>query len=137
MTGRELGGAPLAYLGDAVIELWVRKTFLSIGITAPSVCNEEALHFVTARSQSEALSRIEPLLSEVEHDTFKRGRNAHVTVPKSASSAEYHRATGLEALIGALFIDGETERIDELLREAYADTLCGIRSRHGAGGSEK
>lgn len=132
ITGNDLGGASLAYIGDAVIELWVRETLLSLGITTPSVCNTEALHFVTARSQSEAFSHIESMLTDEERDIFRRGRNAHVTTPKSASSAEYHRATGLEALVGALYLDGESERVRKLLRAAYAVELDGLRERHGA-----
>lgn len=131
MTRDELGGASLAYLGDAVIEVWVRETLLNLGIVSPAVCNAEALLFVTARSQSEAFSHIEDMLDEHEHSIFRRGRNAHVTTPKSASVAEYHRATGLEALIGALYIDGRADRIDELLHAAYGAVLADIRARHG------
>lgn len=136
MTRDGLGGASLAYLGDAVIEVWVRETLLRLGIVTPAVCNAEALHFVTARSQSEAFSHIEPILTDCERDIFRRGRNAHVTTPKSASVAEYHRATGLEALIGALYLDGRADRIDELLRAAYDVVLSEIGERHGSGGGE-
>ena len=131
MTKQDYGGASLAYLGDAVIELWVRRTLLQMGIVTPSVCNSEALLFVTARSQSEALSHIEDMLTDDERDIFRRGRNAHVTTPKSASAAEYHRATGLEALMGALYIEGRGERIDELLLSAYGAVLSEMRERHG------
>ncbi len=130
MIENELGGAALAYIGDAVIELWVRETLFSMGVTTPSVCNVEALLFVTARSQSEAFSHIEPRLSAAEVVVFKRGRNAHVTTPKSATPAEYHRATGLEALIGALYLNGERDRADELLREAYREVTEDIAYRH-------
>ena len=137
MVEKELGGAPLAYIGDAVIELWVRETLISMGIRSSAACNAEALLFVTARSQSEAFSHIEPCLSEYEAEIFRRGRNAHVTTPKSATAAEYHRATGLEALIGALYLDGEKARAEELLREAYRDVISGIRARHPADAGKK
>lgn len=127
----ELGGASLAYLGDAVIEVWVRKTLLEHGVTTPAACNAEALSFVTARSQSEAFSRIEDALTERERDLFRRGRNAHVTAPKSASAAEYHRATGFEALVGALYLDGEAGRISELLAAAYGDAVTALSRRRG------
>lgn len=134
MTRYELGGASLAYLGDAVIEVWVRRMLLSLGIVSTAVCNAEALLFVTARSQSEAFSHIEDMLDEYERSVFRRGRNAHVTTPKSASVAEYHRATGFEALIGELYLDGCVERIDELLRSAYDTVISDIRARHGTEG---
>lgn len=130
MTENDIGGASLAYLGDAVIELWVRETLLGIGITLPSACNVEALRFVTARSQSEAFSHIEASLTPDERDIFRRGRNAHVQTPKSASPAEYHRATGLEALVGALYIEGRRDRIRELLEKAYEAELNELRRRY-------
>lgn len=132
MTENGYSGASLAYLGDAVIELWVRETLLRAGITSPASCNAEALRFVTARSQSEAFAHIEPLLTDGERDIYRRGRNAHVTAPKSASTAEYHRATGLEALVGALYLEGRDDRIRELLSEAYRGELEAI----GASGAD-
>ena len=134
MAGNELGGASLAYIGDAVIELWVRRMLLGMGIVTPAVCNSEALRFVTARSQSEAFSHIEGMLTDYEHDIFRRGRNAHVTTPKSASVGEYHRATGFEALVGALHLEGCDERVDELLSAAYADRIDDLRARHSPDG---
>ncbi len=134
MEHNKFGGVPLAYLGDAVIEVWVRKKLLSLGVTTTASCNAEALLFVKARSQSGAFSRVEDMLTEEETDIFRRGRNAHVTSPKSASVAEYHRATGFEALCGALCLDGRTDRVDELLGAAYADVIKDVAARHGGGG---
>ena len=131
MICAEYNGALLAYLGDAVIELWVRKTLMASGVVTPASCNAEALGFVTAHSQSESFSRIEDMLTEEEAETFRRGRNSHVTTPKSAKPAEYHRATGLEALVGALYLSGMQERIDELLSRAYEHVIDDVRVRHG------
>ncbi len=126
----ELTGATLAYLGDAVIELCCRERLISFGITSAAVLSSEALAFVTAKSQSEAFLNIEALLTEEETDVFRRGRNAHVTVPKSASRAEYHRATGMEALFAALYLEGRHERIDELFGIAYKDKIDDVKRRH-------
>ena len=130
MMCAEYNGASLAYLGDAVIELWVRKTLLSAGVVTPASCNAEALGFVTAHSQSESFSNIEDMLTDEEAETFRRGRNAHVTTPKNARPAEYHRATGFETLIGALYLSGRHDRIDELLGKAYVNVIDDVRSRH-------
>lgn len=133
MLGTEYSAACLAYLGDAAFELWVRKTLLSCGVGTSSACNAESLLFVTAHSQSEALLRIEPLLTDDESDAYRRGRNSHVTPPKSAAPADYHRATGLEALVGALYVEGLTSRIDEILSTAFADVISDVKRRHGCG----
>lgn len=126
----ELNGAVLAYLGDAVFEIWTRELLLSVGITSSAVASSEALAFVTAKSQSEAYEAVRDILTEEENDVFRRGRNAHVSVPKSASHADYHRATGFESLVAALWLDGRRDRIDEILSVAYADKIAALKSRH-------
>ncbi len=126
----ENNGSVLAYLGDAVIELWTRELLISTGITSSAVASSEALRFVTAKAQSEAYEAVKDILTEEEADVFKRGRNVHVNVPKSASAAEYHRATGFEALMAALWLDGKRDRIDELMLAAYGDRIEDLKSRH-------
>ena len=123
MSGSELIGLPggaLAYLGDAVFELTVRRTLLERGLTSPCALNRAALEYVTAVAQSRAVEKILPLLSEEEADVFRRGRNAgSVTPPRSATQAEYRRATGLEALFAYLYLKGETARITELFSAGF------------------
>lgn len=108
-----LSAANLAYLGDCVYELYVRKTLVLKNEQHPSVAS---LSYVTAPMQSRIVMRILPLLTEEEETQFKRGRNiGHSNVPRAASPAEYRRATGLETLIGWLYLKGREERITELL----------------------
>ena len=128
----EFNGTVLAYLGDAVIELWTREFLISVGITSSAVASSEALLFVTAKAQSEAYEAVKDILTDEETDVFKRGRNAHVTVPKSAAPADYHRSTGFEALMAALWLDGRRDRINEILSAAYADKIKALKERHGA-----
>ena len=110
-----LGGAPLAYLGDSVLELITRQYLLSTGVSDVGKLNAMALSYVRATAQSEAVERILPHLGDDEMHVFKRGRNAHgVAIPKSASASQYRRATGLEALFGYLYINGMTDRMKEL-----------------------
>jgi ribonuclease-3 family protein len=72
---------------------------------------------VNAKAQAEAYDRILPELTEEEKDVLRRGRNAHpATVAKHASVGDYRKATGLEALIGFLYMDGQTERMMELIK---------------------
>ncbi len=132
----ELCGAALAYLGDAVIELWVRELLISFNITSSAVLSSESRLFVTAKAQSEAYERIRDLLTEEEEAVFRRGRNVKVSVPKSASAAEYHRATGMETLFAALHLERKQERANELLKAAYAPVIADVMSRHGVPGGE-
>lgn len=114
-----VSAAKLAYLGDAVLEVLVRRRIVEQGGEHPS---EAALSFVTAPAQSDALERILSLLTEEETDVFKRGRNCvHGGVPKKATVAQYRRATGFEALFGYLYLLGEKERIEELFSAAYPE----------------
>ena len=114
---RRYSSAQFAYLGDAVFEVFVRERLVKEGVKSPSV---RSLEYVTAAAQSAAADRIEPLLTEEEKDVFRRGRNdVHTGVPKSASPAEYRRATGFESLFGYLFLTGQTKRAAELFDTAF------------------
>ncbi|MBQ4065561.1 MAG: ribonuclease III [Clostridia bacterium] len=115
-----LSGAPLAYLGDAVLELMTRRYLLSTGVTDVGKLNKTALSYVRATAQSEAVERLLPHLTEEETAVFKRGRNAHgIAIPKSASASQYRRATGMEALFGYLYLQGREERMKELFLIGY------------------
>ncbi len=114
----------LAYLGDSVIEVLTRQRLVENMIHGVGNLNKAALSYVTAVSQSQALERILPLLTEKEEEIFKRGRNQHgASIPKSASAAEYRRATGFEALFGYLWLTGDKERAHELFEIAYPETV--------------
>lgn len=105
----------LAYLGDAVFELYVR-TFLCRQNAPVHTLHKLATGYVKAKAQSEYMAVLEPLLTEQELSVYKRGRNAKsATVPKNASVTDYRRATGFEALVGYLYISDETDRLESLL----------------------
>ena len=117
---RTASSAALAYLGDAVLELQVRKRLLEMGYTSSKKLNVHALEYVRAGAQARAMERIQPLLTEEEDAVFHRGRNiGHTNTPKSATVAEYRAATGMEALFGYLHLAGQKERIGELFDAAY------------------
>jgi len=116
---RKLSGSALAYFGDSVLEILARERALSNGFGDVGQLNEYVMAIVTAKVQSQAMDNIENELSEEEIQYFKLGRNAHVKVPKSASSAEYHRATGMEALFAYLYLTEQKDRLKELFNKAY------------------
>ena len=122
----QVATSALAYLGDCVIELKVRNYLVSEkGLSSSASLNREALNFVRASAQSEAMNYIEPLLDEDEMTAYRRGRNiGHTNIPKSATALQYRRATGMEALFGYLHLNGKNDRIDELFSIAYADTIA-------------
>ena len=114
----------LAYLGDAVLELLTREKLVKDGIVDSGKLNKASLNYVTATSQSCAVERVLPHLSEKEQSYYKRGRNTKgLSVPKSASVAEYRRATGLEVLFASLYVEGEKERINELFALAFPEEI--------------
>jgi ribonuclease-3 family protein len=113
--------ASLAYLGDCAIELCVREYLVKEkGFSSSAKLNKEALQFVKASRQAEAMKNIIDILTEEESAVFHRGRNmGHSNTPKSATMAEYRSATGMEALFGWLHLAKRQERINELFRIAY------------------
>jgi len=119
-----LSSAALAYLGDSVIEICVRRFLVSAGISHSAELNSLALNFVRAGAQAEAVKLILPLLTEDEEAAFRRGRNmGHSSSPKSATVGQYRAATGMEALFGWLYIQEKSERIDELFNIAYKEQI--------------
>ena len=123
----EISTAALAYLGDSVIELCVRKTLVLKGVSSAKNLNAISLKFVKAESQADAVMKILPILSEEENAAYRRGRNiGHTNVPKSATMGQYRMATGMEALFGYLYLIGAQERIDELFALAYEEVINSI-----------
>lgn len=105
----------LAYLGDTVWDLLIRQRLLE-GQMQAGALHRRAVRQANAGAQAQAAERIEPLLTEEERDVFRRGQNAHArhAVPKNQDPVAYSRATGLEALMGYLYLVGRGERIVEL-----------------------
>jgi ribonuclease-3 family protein len=114
------GCLELAYLGDAIYDLAVREALVKRGGHVRDM-HRAAVARVCAHAQAQALLRVEGILTEDEQAVVRRGRNAHQSPPKNADRAEYHRATGLEALIGYLYITGRTARMREILDAAMGD----------------
>ena len=116
--------AALAYLGDSVIDVLARERLVSAGIPDSARLNLAAAKYVRATVQSDAVERILPLLDEAEAAVYRRARNVgHTNTPRSASPAEYRRATGMEALFGWLWLGGEEgkTRARELFCAAYGN----------------
>lgn len=105
----------LAFMGDTVFDMFVREQLICQANRPVNALHSSATRLVKASSQSKAMDKLMPMLTEKEITVFKRGRNAHTNHrAKNASEGDYHRATGLEALFGYLYLKGEIERLREL-----------------------
>ncbi len=105
----------LAYLGDCVYEMLVREKIMKTANMPVKKLHQKTVSYVCADSQARALDLILPILSEDEVAVYKRGRNAGGNnVPKNADKSTYHKATGFEALLGYLYLAGNTARILDL-----------------------
>ena len=107
----------LAHIGDGVFELLCRSYLCARGGKTVETLHRDTIRMVKATSQAKIVDRLLPLLTEDELAYYRRGKNAHVhAVPKSATPQEYAKATGLEALFGALYLMGRTQRLNELFK---------------------
>ncbi|TXK78121.1 Mini-ribonuclease 3 [Paenibacillus sp. N3.4] len=111
----------LAYMGDAVYEVYIRQYVVSQGNHRPNFLHKAATGFVSAKAQSKLLEALMPMLTEEEIDMVKRGRNAKSgTTAKNADVLEYRHSTAFECLIGYLYYKQSFERLKEILDFALA-----------------
>ena len=105
----------LAHIGDGVFELLCRSYLCASGGKNVGNLHKQTVAMVKAPSQARFADRLMPFLTEEELAYYRRGKNSHVhAVPKGATPAEYAKATGLEALFGALYLSGQTQRLNQL-----------------------
>lgn len=117
MTVNEISILSLAHVGDAVYELLVRSYLARHGQSRVVDLHRATVAMVRASAQAKASAALLPMLTESERAVYRRGRNSHVnSVPRGASKAEYHAATGLEAVFGYLYLAGQYGRIKELFK---------------------
>ena len=118
LTDREIGSISnlgLAHMGDCVFEILVRAYLCASGEKTVDRLHRDTIRMVKATSQAEFADKMLPLLSETELAYYRRGKNSHVhAVPKSATPAQYAKATGVETLFGYLFLSGQMERANEI-----------------------
>lgn len=114
----------LAYLGDGVYELMVRSYLCLEGKSTNKGLHKAAVGYVSAPAQAAAVAVILPLLTGEEEEVFRRGRNASPhTIPPHAKREDYAAATALEALFGWLWLQGRTQRLNELFSAIMEGTL--------------
>lgn len=118
----EMSPVALAFVGDAVLELLVRARLVGSTRLQPNRLHTVATHYVSAHAQCRELEILEPLLNEAEANVLRRGKNASkASVAKHATVQEYRASTGLECLLGWLYLRGENDRIQQLFDAVWAE----------------
>ncbi len=114
----EVSNLGLALIGDGVYELMCRTYLCAAGDHTVRNLHKDTVALVKAPAQAAFADKLKPFLTQEEQDFFRRGKNAHThAAPKSATPAEYAKATGLETLFGALYLLGRTQRLNELFAQ--------------------
>lgn len=111
----------LAYLGDCVYELNVRERLLHKANKSNGKLHAEALQYVSASAQADFCKKILEILTDEELAVFKRGRNSNASPHKNSDVGEYKAATGLETLIGYLYLSGQNERLAQLFKIIFEE----------------
>lgn len=117
-----LNSLALAYIGDAVYEIYVRHYLLAKGNIRPNQLHNQAKTFVSAKAQASTLHHFFSLefLTEEEQAVLRRGRNAKSgTIPKNTDVQTYRYSTAFEALIGYLYLEKRHERLEELIQKSF------------------
>ena len=114
---QQLNGIALAYIGDAIYEVYIRRHLLASGISKPTKLHHRATHYVSAKAQAFLIDKMEEenVMTPTEQEFYKRGRNAKSqTSAKNTNVVTYRISTGFEALFGYLFLSGQQDRLTEL-----------------------
>ena len=120
---KQLNGLALAYIGDAVYEVYVRRHLLATGNVRPHELHRRAIRYVSARAQAKVILALldEDALTDEEKAIVRRGRNAKSgTTPKNTDVQTYRHSTAFEALIGYHFLRNDEKRVDELISRSFA-----------------
>lgn len=116
-TARKSNPQMLAFIGDAVFSLYVRTEVCLFNNVKANELHKLSTDYVKASGQSDFMERLLPNLNEFEMEVYKRARNYKTAnIAKNAKVNDYKRATGLEALLGYLYLCGKNERLNEILR---------------------
>lgn len=123
---REESALRLAYIGDAVYEVHIRRWLMEQSLQPVGALHKASIAFVKASAQASFYHLIEPNLTDEERAVMRRGRNAKSQmVPRKADINDYRKATGFESLIGFLYLNGEDKRIEEVMGWIFTETQTG------------
>ena len=116
---REYNIKSLAYMGDAVYELYIREYIVKNSREVASKLHKKTIKYVSAKAQEYIINNIYELLTQEEKEIYKRGRNASAnTVPKNTDVVTYKKSTGFEAVIGYLYFTGQNRRLKDIINQS-------------------
>ena len=125
----------LAYIGDSIYDLVIRTKVVEEGNCPPNSLHKKASSMVKAHAQAEMIEKLLPDLTEEEQQIYRRGRNAKsYTMAKNATMHDYRKATGMEAVMGFLYLEGRMERLLELVGKGLIligkekETTCDMKN---------
>lgn len=124
MNNKDRNVLALAYLGDAIYEVYVRKYLIALGIEKVKKLQEEAINFVSAKSQCKYLTRLldDNFFNDIELEIIYRARNHKgARHPKNTDIVTYKYSTGFEAVIGYLYLENNIDRIEEIIKEIIGE----------------
>ena len=119
MDAKLMNGMSLAYIGDSVYEVYIREHVLAKGYNKVKDLHKNVIMFTSGEAQANIIHRLinDNILTEEEISIFKRGRNSHIhSVRKNISIQDYLDATGFEAIIGYLYLNGQKDRMEEIIK---------------------
>ncbi|WP_368505963.1 Mini-ribonuclease 3 [Alkalihalophilus sp. As8PL] len=119
----QLNALALAYMGDSVLDMYVRYYLIAQGKVRPHRLHVEATHYVSAKAQARVVYVLldEGYFSEEEEAVLKRGRNAKSgSIPKNTDANTYRYSTGFEAVLGYLYLHNHKERLDQLMEKVFS-----------------
>jgi ribonuclease-3 family protein len=117
VTARNLNPQVLAFVGDGVYSLYIRHRIVISENIKGKELHSQVTNYVKAKGQSDFIERLLPVLMEEELAVYKRARNYKtMSQAKNANIVDYRRATGLEAVIGYLYLCGKIDRLNEILK---------------------
>lgn len=123
VDAKQLNSLALAYMGDAIFEVYVRRHLLQSGKVKPHLLHREGTKYVSAKAQCAILFQMldKEILSKEETAVVMRGRNAKSgTIPKNTDVQTYRYSTAFEALMGYLYLLGKEDRLEELIKLAFS-----------------
>jgi len=124
MEIKEINALALAYLGDAIYEIYIRKYLIDNGIVKVKELQQEAIKYVSANGQAKYLKKLieQNYFTEEEINIINRGRNHKSSRhPKSTDIITYKYATGFETLLGYLYLENRIDRINDIMKEIVGD----------------
>lgn len=134
---RSYSSLALAYIGDGIYDLVVRSMVVAKGNAHVNDLHRMTSQLVKAHAQSQMAGALKPELTEEEFAVYRRGKNAKsYTIAKNATVADYHRATGFEALIGYLYLKNDLDRMMELILTGLDRLEKTAHGADGQGGSQ-